>query len=375
MSLEYAVVVKAHSPLCLPANRGPGNSGKTLDYITGSAFRGAIASAYLGAGGKDHDDVFSSVFLSEQVSFPNLYPYQGAESHPVPLSARSCKRYPGANGEHNEHGLYDHLARAMCDSASTGSEPRCKSCGAPLDRFHGFYAWKGGTIRTIKTRRRLITRIGIGRLTGTAEEGVLYSLEVLEEGQVFAGRLSAPDSIAQQISGLFERIGQEVSIGVARTRGLGDVVIESVQPAPGRRPECGPFSRMLENLDETKRNARHFCLTLLSDTILEDPYFRYRGVVSPSDLEPFGLDPSKLTPLARFTGTSRVSGWNSAAGWPKEEELAISKGSAFAFAYSGTESELDVALARIQCEGLGRRKAEGFGRVSACDPFHWEVGQ
>ena len=61
-------------------------------------------------------------------------------------------------------------------------------------------------------------------------------------------------------------------------------------------------------------------------------------------------------------------------GMPRANEIAIDTGSVFLFASS---RELDDALIqkllRLEEEGIGRRKKEGFGRIRISDPFHKEV--
>lgn len=67
----------------------------------------------------------------------------------------------------------------------------------------------------------------------------------------------------------------------------------------------------------------------------------------------------------------RVTGWSGLWGLPREDALAIGMGSVFVVRF---EQEPDFgALLRLQEEGIGERKAEGFGRVTVADPFHWEV--
>ncbi len=63
-------------------------------------------------------------------------------------------------------------------------------------------------------------------------------------------------------------------------------------------------------------------------------------------------------------------------GTPRTNEYAIDTGSVFLFAFKGESKQIDPlkqALFRLEEEGIGQRKAEGFGRVCISDPFHREV--
>jgi CRISPR-associated protein Csx10 len=82
--------------------------------------------------------------------------------------------------------------------------------------------------------------------------------------------------------------------------------------------------------------------------------------------------PFELLPRC-FTQTRVVSGWNSAYQLPKDDEVAITKGAAFLYR---TETDMDILLAwlrQVEEQGIGERRAEGFGQVIVCHPFHWEV--
>ncbi len=69
-----------------------------------------------------------------------------------------------------------------------------------------------------------------------------------------------------------------------------------------------------------------------------------------------------------------MSGWNELWGTPRTNEYALDIGSVFLF---GTTIEpinsLWQALFRLEEEGAGQRRTEGFGRICVSDPFHLEV--
>ncbi len=75
--------------------------------------------------------------------------------------------------------------------------------------------------------------------------------------------------------------------------------------------------------------------------------------------------------------TRQILGWNDLWGLPRTKEVAIDTGSVFLFATSikgekGLE-ELLSALFKLEQAGIGRRKAEGFGRICISDEFHREI--
>jgi len=59
---------------------------------------------------------------------------------------------------------------------------------------------------------------------------------------------------------------------------------------------------------------------------------------------------------------------------PRTKEIAIETGSVFLFATNDVPDDaLWRALFDLEETGVGRRRAEGFGRICVSDPFHLEV--
>jgi CRISPR-associated protein Csx10 len=221
---------------------------------------------------------------------------------------------------------------------------------------------------------------------------MFYSLESIEEGgggyAVFSGTLNSdapPDLISEHQKALLgllhEHIGSQLSIlsvGAARTRGLGRVRLELSE---FDTPELMPLERRFAQLQEKWRETNSersgetvFTLTLNSDAIVLDELWRYCSVLDEHVLasEAPGLPACHLGERF-FTGTRIVSGWNSAHRLPKEDELAITKGAAFLYKSSADPQSLFDWLQTIEAQGIGERRSEGFGQIIACHPFHWEV--
>ena len=96
--------VSANSPLVISSRHFVSNENNTIDYIPGSALRGAIAEKLLMELGGDHPK-FKEIFVDGKIKFGNLYPGQGS---PIPKSAKTCKYLQGFRGSDN-HGVIDYL--------------------------------------------------------------------------------------------------------------------------------------------------------------------------------------------------------------------------------------------------------------------------
>ena len=410
--MKRELTATPEGPLHLAERLGAGNYSKTLHFIPGTALRGALAAAYLNREdlGRQIDELlqpfewsfekyFDWVFLSGLVRFANLYPRQEHTSFVIPLSARSCKLHSGfvaedVIGREIPHGVFDILLfepeRFRC-----ATDRKNMVCGAPMEPVHGFYQSANGEAqarRRVNARRRVLTRTAIESGTEIVRQGMFYSLESIEEGgggyAVFSGKLNAdapPDLTSehqQALMGLLHgHIGSQLSmlsVGAARTRGLGRVRLELSE---FDTPELMPLEQRFVQLQEKWRETNPelsgetvFTLTLNSDAIVLDELWRYCSVLDEHVLasEAPGLPACHLGERF-FTGTRIVSGWNSAHRLPKEDELAITKGAAFLYKSSADPQALLDWLQTLESQGIGERRSEGFGQIIACHPFHWEV--
>jgi CRISPR-associated protein Csx10 len=74
-----------------------------------------------------------------------------------------------------------------------------------------------------------------------------------------------------------------------------------------------------------------------------------------------------------MTRAEFAGGWADTWGMMKPTALAAKMGSAYVFEWDGNEEELVPQLERLETEGVGLRRDEGFGECLVCHPFHQEV--
>lgn len=371
------IEMRANSPLALSSRYFASNEVDTLDYIPGSAFRGAMADKLGKELGYD-TPIFSEIFLNGRVKVGNLYLLKGGQGFPIPKSARTCKYLKGFR----PHAVIDFLLSAVEYRLTENAFafPRvCPLCKAPLASFDGFYVRTGERIDPTK---RLITRTAIDDRTLTARQGVLYSIETIEEDQEFYGMLDADSVLVIEDEELRHgdttilRKGEILWLGLGKTRGFGNVEITAIRNlgqifSPDLVP--GNVENRFEKFQQrlSRLNINGFAITLFSDAIMIDKFMRYRSWIDGQYLkEEFNLDNVEL--LCAFNSTREILGWNVAWGLPKETEMAIEKGSTFFFKCDAKQENLCETLKQIELEGVGLRREEGFGRVYICDTFHTE---
>ena len=411
--MKYTVHVKDNGPLSFRAGRET-TSGETLKYIPGSVLLGGIASTYAKLQSGDTDS-FNKIFFSDESSFGNLYPasfgpkndekrsklLKGDKEpvYPLPNTAFSCKRFGGFRFDEDDsvddphHGVYDTLIPWALFALSNESNfkvfkniEKCTICREPMDRMDGFYRRNGRDAQKMGTaspKRSLRTRTGINRATGTVQQGILYNREVLRPGTEFWGTVTIPDDQANTFKQFINQANKSglVRLGNNKTRGFGRVILRL--KSARERGELDSLRQRLQTFDAKLRQAAqkfdietphklYLPLQLTADAILFDRLLRYRTALDSEYLEELGIPGAKL--IYQNSGTRQVMGWNTLLGVPKADEIAITMGGVFLF---GLNSKLDdnllQTLLRIQTEGIGARRREGFGRLLVASSFHWEV--
>jgi CRISPR-associated protein Csx10 len=412
------LTIKALSPLA-PGRQKPGGSVSEVEnYIFGSVLRGAIASQILQLSGQQSTDLaanggdFQTLFLGENPAiFGNAYPAVtkiGDESivvnHPIkvlPATAVSSKTNPGFTSNRSGHGVFDTLIDAFCATAYNQvydpSDPEAIKEGTnpQVETYSSFYSQIDDKYYSHDASSRFLTRVGINRRRATAEEEILYSVQVLNESFlknvktdewdnfVFRSFVVVDDeSLAKTLQSFIEKISNNLRIGGSASRGLGKVNI-AVQP--GNSPTKSIQTRIEEFNTALKdrwklwsvfgkpqhdllTDRTFFTLDLQSDAILSENWQR-TTVVSANMLKEFAKVDLPLEMHVAYSSYEYRSGWNSAWGLMKDVELVTNKGSVYLF--STTEPEKwYAALEIIEAKGIGDRTCEGFGQLEICNEFH-----
>lgn len=102
----------------------------------------------------------------------------------LPATAVSSKTNPGFKSEDGEEkgGVFDTLIDRFCAEAYNHPyDPNCPKDNDRVEPFSGFYSKNNSNYRSHSVTTRFLTRVGINRKRATAEDNILYSIEVLNE--------------------------------------------------------------------------------------------------------------------------------------------------------------------------------------------------
>jgi CRISPR-associated protein Csx10 len=403
--IQTLLTVEARSPLALHLRRSTEQFAPTLDYIPGSAMLGAVADLYLaGDPARAADPMFERLFLSGDVEFSDLLPAppaSGELARLLPSTAVACKRFH----EHRERSLSDSLLRlallAEVEDYNKAMEMyrqwlRCPECAARdlegrRDRLEPGYFSGLASYRPLRVRRRMTSGVAICRATGTAAHSMLFSHEVIEESDDpdpvrFRGTVTVPDQEIRRALQQLLPLRRWLAVGYGRSRGWGHLQV-SGWDTPRADPE--PLVKRWERLNEVAGklwqsvdrapSGSWFSLTLKSHLAAKDEAWQPVLEIDPKRaglVRALGL-PDNVEPARSLLLGATVAGWNAAMGCPKADTLAIGRGSVLLFHIAQGEDPAPVlaSLQDLEEQGAGERRMEGFGRITACDAFHYHFTQ
>jgi len=370
----------------------------SLEFIPGSAVRGAVARSFAESHGNNwKDNVIREAFLRSPALFSDFYPtLWRIPSRPIPLSARTCKLYPGlavGTSGRESHGTKDILiAATVVKKLSEFGVPvvmddRCKHCSSPLKGIYGFYLKQSPGEPKLDMSYRMNTKTAINRNRMTSAEGQLYSYELMdtmleseEEDRIrFTGIVTGlTDDLRRYLENLN---GRNLFVGGARYRGFGQLKVAVKQQDEDILGNSNEWQQRMESFTEVIKtplsaagisgieDRMYFSLTLLSDLILAPVGWSAKLI---EEVENALNIPDHCLELEKvITQTSYRGGYSDALGIRKDLFPVVRRGSAFVFSCKNIAQQYILgSLPELLRRGIGARREEGFGRVSFCDPFH-----
>jgi CRISPR-associated protein Csx10 len=349
-------ILHLEEPVLATGIEGDPNSSVSLGYVPGGLVRGALVSAYLRREGRPELDLQGSspdrrLFLDGSVRYLNAYPAVQPDGSfavrtlPVPLSWRSVKGTPSP--------IFDF---SKDDLPGKQTEP-----------VQGFISFSGGKL----TKTKRISQVNIhtqrDAIKGrpTAEHGAVFQYQALPAGAHLMGLILVEDEQDQAaLAGLLA--DAELLLGGARTAGYGRVCCESVEPL-----EAG-FREAPEELFKplgTGAEYSQLAAVCLSDVLVRDRRGQF-CLDLPAELERrLGVGVQVETrsgqPLV-YARARPVGGFNRKWGLPLPQQVAIEAGSLYVLSFKKPVS--GSRLLEIEEQGVGERRAEGFGRLVFVQP-------
>lgn len=341
-------------PCLVTSLQGDPNSGVAYSYLPGAVLRGVFAGAYLRhnkidpAQSEATEPVFRRLFLDGSTRFLNGYiDIEGKRALPVPKSWHREKHQ--ARFQPKTAPIFDFVVNPAPEIEDEPS-PQWKGKG-------GYWIPSSGKAYRIKPERTIAVHTARNRRMGRAahpdavneneDAGAVYRYDALAAGQTFVAAILCQDGDEKLLEPL---LTGEILIGGARSGGYGRTRITHLDTLDSWQ-EVEPPAQSSETLT----------VTLLSDALFRDENGLYAvdaELVRQAVAKKLGC----LLELERaYTGGTAVGGFNQKWGLPIPQALAVSMGSVFVFR---TDSSEKADLDKLLNEGIGERRAEGFGRVA-----------
>ena len=331
----------------------------TKDVMDGSAVRGAIAAVLTR---QFPDEVEPVLAGAEPAVFGNARP-RSPSTIPAPLTLLAPKR-----GDWGEVPPID-IAVDLCADSYDGRNFDRKPAKCLVEKQDD--RWN-----KVKTRRRMVSRSARNHLNGRSHDGLLYTLQTLDplqpgkDGAVERLRFFAPVSgTAEQQRAVIAAAGEGLLVGGVRTRGYGRVRLAGVTSGL-------PWGTLEERHRVWVEQVREAISKLPEDKKKEAPPPESTGVVLA--LGPVVLDSCALHKalagygLEATNGRTRRTahgGWNSRASLPRLLCGSFMPGSVWIVRKSDGQDALNV-LEKLERNGLGPGRADGWGHVVVCHPIH-----
>lgn len=405
--------ITPQTPLLLTGKTAVSNFQQSQTFIAGGTLRGAIGTKLI----QQSEARFEALFAGEEPYFGNAYYGGGCPIWPFPLTARTCKRFPGfSQGQDDDHhGVVDLLAADFAYDIVSDPQPfsgdtpmsrkklqpnigdwfiikrqgaaaelgKCSVCGKPRQPAAGTY-FAGGH-RSFNNEPAPVarkTQVAINRARAVAQDSLLYTQERLDvvNQEAFYACVTLPedrvDVLGEAIEGVFY-------IGRGRSKGNGRIVIEIIAapefPALSDRmldfnarlqDAFLPYAKAYPDKVTAKMPGTFFSLTLRTQAILQHAG---RPLRAPSSRMLNLSQAAHIYPVRTWARMENVGGWDSAARLPRRRELGVRAGSVYLFwADEAVEQTvLETELRQLELSGIGSARERGFGQLTVCAPFHY----
>ena len=344
VKIQY--VIQNHEPLKMSANDIRGS----VTYISGASVLGAIAAQYLKTGTAE-DEAFQALFLDGQVCYSDLMPVckKGEEyliCYPAPQYINRLKKTKKlvniiCNDEKEQEKRYKEDISYCSDN---GNQPK---------KLKGKYvACRNGKYAVHEVEMEMVYHHNTTEKSKDRLNGLLYSEEVIESGQLFGGTILTEKKwlnvVLELLSQTDLRFGKSKSVQYGHCYIVGDVEVTAAKS---------------KTKQEIFSKGDSIMVTLRSDAVFMDEegnYTVYHEKVRQEIAKYLGITDTRLKTSGGYTGdyiqTKVLNGYHAKWNLKKQSVPAIAAGSAFSFV-------LETDLKEYP-EYIGERNIEGLGRIS-----------
>lgn len=326
------------------------NGAISMPYVSGSLLRGALASRYLQMYQKDGFDALDdtkerALFLSEATRYLNAYPISEEDGRALPTPvAWFYDKNDGKAGSENKRRVFDFSHSIPSNLQEEG--------------VRDDFVWlKGDTAKLFSPTRQMNIHTQRDARKGRATEqaGAVYRYEALAAGLKLQGAILINEDLAEILVSLLQ--DASFYLGRARRSGYGRVNITQVETL-SYWSEVGR-----EDIVDDIEAGKVLQVLMTGDTLLRDEHGQMTLDPRTALAATLGISVDALSPQteASFVKPKVVGGFNRKWGLPLPQTVAIAAGSVFTYQLEEDVSSSEID--KLEQDGIGERRAEGFGRV------------
>ena len=315
------------------------DSEESIEYITGSAIRGAFIYRYIKKYGADiSQGIHKKKIFSGDITFLNAYPkYDNKRSIPFP----KCYFAPKDKMKKLKKDDWLEIKLNPCAGFEKVRLSNFAAVNDDLDKYTGINVEKESNLHINKNKTDSKTKI--------------FRYESIKRGQVFRGIIKVREECIDEVRELLNN--SIVYIGGSKGNGYGKCLIKNMSEGNRENPEYQLF--------ESKNYFdKELYLITMSDIIYRNKLGKYKTLIDEEfikdrlGLESVGFVDSNIE-------TCVISGFNNKWNCRTPQIVGIKAGSVFKYDIVG---EVDSQkLIEFMDEGIGERRVEGFGRFIIID--------
>jgi CRISPR-associated protein Csx10 len=370
-SHRYCIILYTERPVIIAERPEAGNVYQGQIVIPGSTLRGAFAELARPGDLQVNDpakyDEFKRLFVLGRLKFSHLNPLEvdsavGIPTAQLPLGLQQVEGTPDCCFTSVFQKLSEHKA------------------------FSGWMRLQDG-LQKASYATESHPHVGINPDLKRASDGDLYTYEAIPAGRYYSGELYLADDDWKHIGELLRvNIGKpfELRMGKGRNRSYGQVKVV-VLPMAANDPPAWihvPLEKRLE-----AAHSHELYITLATDAIVQDPWGRFYGrfekewlaswlelpaenikIESPDEYNQKVKDYDKRP--KQVVRTKFVESFDTRSGLPRWRDKALVAGSTARLVFANGKHPPAHVLKRLETEGIGLRRGEGFGRVIFNHPAH-----
>lgn len=310
------------------------DSHDSMDFVTGSALRGAFIYKYIRANkvADINQGAHREKLLAGGIKFLNAYPlYKGKRSIPLPKAYFAPKEKIKALDKKLD--IFLGLDRAL----PPGYE-KIRLC----EFVH---------IDDKKYTKVKVDKVSNLHINKREEKNILFRYEAIKKGQVFGGIIKAEeDDYVEEIVNLFK--DEIIYIGGSKGSGYGKCIVEDIQVLD-ENPE--------EKIFQVQEDKDYIYIIALSDIIYKDELGVYRTRLDENFLKK-KLNIDQVEFIDSSIETNNITSFNNKWNARTPNIVSIKAGSIFKYRIG---KGLDIEkLKELMDQGIGERRAEGYGRIA-----------